>query len=94
MFGLDGDTVVDFSTISATGVLGWYVWHTTYHTIPGLVKAFREELAAMRSEFAAERDALHEELAAERRQRHEHHILVVESLRDLAERLPCGREEG
>lgn len=91
MFGLDGETMVDFSTISATGVLGWYVWHTTYCTIPGLVKAFREELAAIRCEFAEERTALHEELAAERQQRHEHHVLVVESLRDLAERIPVER---
>jgi len=76
------------STLTATGVLGWYAWHTTYHTIPDLVKAFRDELTAMRCEFAEERTALHAELAAERKQRYAHHVLVVEALHDLARRLP------
>jgi hypothetical protein len=70
MFGIPA--MLDFSTITATSVLGWYAWHTTYHTIPGLVRAFREELQAMRCAFGEERELLYAEIAAERRQRHEH----------------------
>lgn len=84
----DGPSMVDFSSLTSTAVLGWYAWYTAYYVIPGVVQAFRDELAAVRSECAAEREALHAELAAERRQRYEHHALVVESLRDLARRLP------
>jgi hypothetical protein len=85
---LDGSPTFDLSTLTATGVLGWYAWHTTYHTIPNLVAAFRDELTAIRCECAEERTALHAELAAERKQRYAHHVLVVEALHDLARRLP------
>lgn len=84
----DGNPMFDLSTLGATGVLGWYAWHTAYHTIPNLVAAFRDELSAIRCECAEERAALHAELAAERKQRHAHHVLVVEALHDLARRLP------
>lgn len=84
----DAFSLEQFGSLSATAVLGWYAWHTAYHAIPNLVKAFREEMAAMRSECAAERDALHAELSAERTQRHADHMLVVEALHDLARRLP------
>jgi len=84
----DGNTMFDFGTLTATSILGWYAWHTTTVTIPNLVSAFRDELAAIRRDFGVERDALHAELAAERNQRHEHHMLMVEALRDLARHLP------
>ena len=86
--GFADGTMVDFSALTATAVLGWYAWHTTYFTIPHLVTAFREECSAMRAESAEERVALHAELSAERNQRHTHHVMVVEALRDLAHRLP------
>lgn len=70
------------STLTATGVLGWYAWHTAYHTIPKLVEAFRQEMASARSECAAERELLHQELASERRQRHEQHEAIVATLRE------------
>ena len=85
---LEGAPALDFSTLTATGLLGWYAWHTTYHTIPTLLETFRDELAAIRSQCAEERVALQAELAAERNQRHAHHVLVVEALHDLARRLP------
>ena len=88
MPGIDAGSMVDFSALTSTAVLGWYAWYTTYHVIPGIVQAFRDEQAAARRECAAEREALHAELAAERAQRYAHHVLVVESLRDLAHRLP------
>lgn len=88
MPGLDGPSMVDFSSLTSTAVLGWYAWYTATYVIPGVVQAFRDEQAATRSECAAEREALHAELAAERDQRYAHHALVVESLRDLARRLP------
>ena len=78
MPGIDDGSMVDFSALTSTAVLGWYAWYTTYHVIPGIVQAFRDEQA----------EALHAELAAERAQRYAHHVLVVESLRDLAHRLP------
>ena len=88
MPGFDGPSMVDFSSLTSTAVLGWYAWYTAYNVIPGLVQAFRDEQAAARRECAAEREALHSELAAERDQRYAHHALVVESLRDLASRIP------
>lgn len=78
----------DFSTLTATSILGWYAWHTTTHAIPELVRAFRDELAAVRRQCTDEREALQAELAAERNRRHEHHLLIVDALRDLAGRLP------
>lgn len=78
----------DFSSLSATAILGWYAWHTAYHTIPNLVAAFREEMAAARAECGAERELLYAELSAERRQQHIDHGLVVEALAELSRRLP------
>lgn len=78
----------DLSSLSATAILGWYAWHTAYHTIPSLVAAFREEMAAARAECGAERELLYAELAAERRQQHIDHGLVVEALAELSRRLP------
>jgi hypothetical protein len=84
----DVPSMFDFSSLTATAVLGWYAWYTAYHAIPALVQAFRDEQAALRADCAAERESLHAELAAEREQRYAHYALVVESLRDLARRLP------
>jgi len=34
--------------LGVSGVLVWYLYHTTTHTIPSLTTAFREELKAER----------------------------------------------
>lgn len=81
----------DLSTLTATGVLGWYAWHTAYHTIPQLVQTFRDEMAASRAECAAERELLHQELSTERAQRHEQHAAIVETLREMLGRLPAAK---
>jgi hypothetical protein len=78
----------DFGALSATAVLAWYAWHTATHTLPELVRAFREEMAALRSDCAAEREALHAGLAAEREQGHADHLLLADALRELTARLP------
>lgn len=77
----------EFSSLSATAILGWYAWHTAYHTIPDLVAAFREEMAAARAECGAERELLYAELAAERRQQHIDYGQVVEALAALSRRV-------
>ncbi|MCE9604587.1 MAG: hypothetical protein K8U03_06735 [Planctomycetia bacterium] len=78
----------EFSSLTATAVLGWYAWHTACHTIPNLVSAFRDEMAAMRAECGFERELLYAELAAERRQQHADHGLVIEALGELSRRIP------
>lgn len=50
----------ELGNFSSTAILGWYAWHTASKTIPGLVRSFREELAAERRQ----RQAHHEALAA------------------------------
>jgi hypothetical protein len=39
---------IDFGSLSATAILGWYAWHNTTYTIPSIVKEFREELQTER----------------------------------------------
>jgi hypothetical protein len=74
----------DLGNMTATAILGWYAWHTASKTIPGLVRAFRDEMAASRSEARAERDAL----ASEREQCHADHQEMVAVVQQLIERLP------
>jgi len=45
---------IDFGNLTATGILGWYAWHTAARTIPGLVKDFREEAREQREAFKEE----------------------------------------
>ena len=45
---------IDFGNLTATGILGWYAWHTAARTIPGLVKDFREESREQREAFKEE----------------------------------------
>lgn len=85
------DPLPELSNLTATALLGWYAWHTATRTLPALVRAFREEMAAMRADSAVEREAFHSELAAERLQRHADHMAIVEGLRELAQRLPPAR---
>lgn len=78
----------ELSNLTATAVLGWYAWHTAARAIPGLIRAFRDELAAMRQEYREEREALRAELHADREQRHADHLMIVEALHELARGLP------
>ena len=81
--------VMEWGNLTATAVLGWYVWHTSTRTLPALVRAFREEMAAARADFHAEQTALRMELAAERTQRHEDQQLVADALAEARPRC-CG----
>lgn len=45
---------IDLGNLTATGILGWYAWHTAARTIPGLVKDFREESREQREAFKEE----------------------------------------
>ncbi len=45
---------IDLGNLTATGILGWYAWHTAARTIPGLVKDFREEARDQREAFKEE----------------------------------------
>ena len=81
----------DLGNVTATAVLGWYAWHTATRTIPSLIENFREEMAAARYEFRAEREAMRGELSAERRERHADSAAMVGALRELAERLRVER---
>lgn len=47
-------------------VVVWLIHHTYTKLIPGLIRDFRDELAAFRSELAAERDSRERMLAEER----------------------------
>lgn len=42
---------IDLGNLTATGILGWYAWHTASRTIPGLVKDFRDEAREQRETF-------------------------------------------
>ena len=75
---------LNLGNMTATAILGWYAWHTASRTIPELLAAFRQEMAAARVDFQAEREAWREEIAAERRQRHEDHMAIVRALAELS----------
>jgi hypothetical protein len=77
----------DISNLTATAVLGWYAWHTVSKTIPEVVQAFRDEMAAARAECRGDREALYQELAAERQQRHNDHVAITQALDDLSQRV-------
>lgn len=80
--------VPEIGNLTATAILGWYAWHTASRTIPGLVRAFRDEMAAERADCRSAREALHQELAAERALRHADRLAIVAAVDELAERLP------
>lgn len=77
----------DLGNLTATALLGWYAWHTASRTLPALVRAFREELAAQRRESADERQAFREELAEERLQRHADSLSLLEGLQTLSRQM-------
>lgn len=79
--------VYDLGNMTATALLGWYAWHTASRTLPALVRAFREELAAQRREWADERQAFREELAEERLQRHADSLSLLEGLQSLSRQI-------
>lgn len=56
--GLVDGFKLDFGSLSATAILGWYAWHNTTYTIPSIVKEFREELGIERKS----NDETHREL--------------------------------
>ena len=62
---------LDLANLTATGILGWYAWHTASRAIPQMIRDFREE-------SKEQREAFKEELRIER----ESHRDAVESLRD------------
>ena len=78
----------DLGNLSASAILGWYAWHTAARTLPGLVRNFRDELAAIRAEQRGEREAFREELRLQRQARHADQQLLASALADLVERLP------
>ncbi|MBS0207790.1 MAG: hypothetical protein JSS27_02450 [Planctomycetes bacterium] len=82
-----GLPILDFGNLTATAILGWYAWHTVAKTIPGIIRAFREETSALRAECRDEREALYVELSAERQQRHHDTLAVVAALHELSARI-------
>jgi len=52
--GVDG---LNFGNLTATGILGWFVWHTLTRTIPRLMADFRDE---MRLERESHKEQLRE----------------------------------
>ncbi|HZZ73575.1 MAG TPA: hypothetical protein VFE24_15080 [Pirellulales bacterium] len=79
--------IPDLGNLTATAILCWYAWHTASHTIPQLMRDFREELAAGRQECQFERDLLRRELCEERAQRHTDNQAIVAALEQVVERL-------
>ena len=76
----------DLGSLTSTAALGWYAWHTATRTVPGLVKDFRDEMAAARLELRDERLAFYDQLREERRLRHDDSVAVVEALSALTTR--------
>ena len=88
MDGFAGELpIASFSNFTATAILGWYAWHTVSKTIPGVIRAFREETCALRAECRDEREALYLEMSAERQQRHHDTLAMVEALHELSTRV-------
>lgn len=54
----------EIGSLTSSGILVWYAWHTTNNTIPGLAKTFSETIDKMRDEFR-------EELALQRQEAEE-----------------------
>jgi hypothetical protein len=73
-----------WGNLTASAILGWYAWHTAARTIPGLVRAFRDELAALRHEQRDERRQFHQSLAAARAAQHADQQLLAAALHELA----------
>ncbi|MDZ4820122.1 MAG: hypothetical protein SGJ20_14235 [Planctomycetota bacterium] len=53
------------SNMTATAMLGWYVWHTSTRTLPELVADFRAELAIQRAEHRENIELLCSEINTE-----------------------------
>jgi hypothetical protein len=84
----------DLGNLTATAILGWYAWHTASRTIPELLSAFRQELAAARDEFREERAAFHAALDRERVGRAADSVLLAEAIREMGQgsRVECRSE--
>lgn len=70
----------EVGNITATAVLGWYAWHTATRTVPQMLDAFRQELAALRAAFRRESEALREELITQRYERQEDQRALAEAI--------------
>ena len=77
----------ELGNLSSSAILGWYAWHTASKTIPGLVRHFREELAACRDHQRAEHEAFRQELAAERARHHADQAALTAVLGEIRDRL-------
>ncbi len=75
--------VAALGNLTATGILGWYAWHTATRTVPQLVEDFRLELGAGREEHRADRDLFLREMAAQRAQSHADRTATVAALGEL-----------
>jgi hypothetical protein len=77
----------EWGNFTASAILGWYAWHTASKTIPGLVRHFREELVALRTEQRQERRDFHDSLAATRAAQHADVEMIAAAIHEPTERL-------
>ena len=83
----DGITHFEWGTVSATGLLGWYLWYTTKVVMP----RHQDQISSMQNHFSeqilTQRDH-YEKLLDEQQDRHEaRHNQIVEALEKLVDKL-------
>lgn len=83
----DGFPNFEWGTVSATGLLGWYLWYNTRVTMP----KHQEQISNMQAHFSeqilAQRDH-YEKLLDEQQSRHEErHNQIVGALEKLVDKL-------
>lgn len=83
----DGIPGFDWGTISATALLGWYLWYTTKVVFPNHRKEVKEMQDSFTNQFSSQRDH-YEVLLEELHDRHDlRHEGIMSTLEKISQKL-------
>jgi hypothetical protein len=83
--GLDGISGFDWGTISATGLLGWYLWYTTKVVFPKHQEHVTEMQDGFTKQFNTQRDHYEKILDDVQDRQDKRHEQIVESLEKISQ---------
>ena len=84
-----GDTITgfDWGTISATGLLGWYLWYTTKIVFPSHQKQVSEMQDSFNDQFVNQRDHYEKILTEIQNRQDRRHSIDVQKMDKMVETL-------
>ena len=83
----DAITGFDWGTISATGLLGWYLWYTTKIVFPSHQKQVSEMQDSFNDQFVSQRDHYEKILTEIQDRQDKRHAIDVQKMDKMVETL-------